>query len=225
MRKRGLLLATVCILMAGMLSGCGAGSGEEESQALLNFASENKSSASAVEDGAGTNSQTEIDDTGTTGKTLVVYFSATGNTERVAKMIAETTGGELFKLEPADPYTEEDLEYNNNDSRVSRERADESLQDIELTADTVEDWQSVSTVFIGFPIWWGGPAWPVNGFIEANDFTGKTVIPFCTSGGSGIGDSGRQLAELAGSGNWLEGERFSSSVSQEDVKAWIESFQ
>lgn len=81
--------------------------------------------------------------------------------------------------------------------------------------------QRQATVY--YPIWWGIAAWPVDGFIEANDFTGKTVIPFCTSASSGLGESGQLLAEMAGTGNWLEGQRFSSSVSQEDIQAWVES--
>ena len=94
---------------------------------------------------------------------------------------------------------------------------------MELTASTVENWEEYDTIFLGYPIWWGIAAWPVDGFIEANDFTGKTVIPFCTSASSGLGESGQLLAEMAGTGNWLEGQRFSSSVSQEDIQAWVES--
>ena len=94
---------------------------------------------------------------------------------------------------------------------------------MDLTASTVENWEEYDTIFLGYPIWWGIAAWPVDGFIEANDFTGKTVIPFCTSASSGLGESGQLLAEMAGTGNWLEGQRFSSSVSQEDIQAWVES--
>ena len=155
------------------------------------------------------------------GGTLVVYFSATGHTEEAANYIAELTGGDLFELEPADPYTDEDLNYTDDNSRVSQEYADESLRDVELVADTVENWDSYDTVFIGYPIWWGIAAWPVDTFVEANDFTGKTVIPFCTSASSSLGESGTLLAELAGTGDWQEGHRFGSSVSEEDVQEWL----
>lgn len=158
-----------------------------------------------------------------TGKTLVVYFSATGNTEQAAGYIADLTEGDLFELEPADPYTDEDLNYGNEKSRVSREYADESLRTVELLADTVENWESYDTVFIGYPIWWGIAAWPVDTFVKANDFTGKTVIPFCTSASSGLGESGELLAELAGTGDWQEGIRFHSSVSESDVQEWLDS--
>lgn len=157
-----------------------------------------------------------------TGKTLVVYFSATGNTESAANYIAQATGGDLFELEPAEPYTDEDLNYNNDNSRVSREHEDESLRDVELVADTVENWDEYDTVFIGYPIWWGIAAWPVDSFVEANDFTGKTVIPFATSASSDLGQSGELLAELAGTGDWQEGQRFRSSVSEEDIQAWVD---
>lgn len=158
-----------------------------------------------------------------TGKTLVVYFSATGNTEQAAGYIADLTEGDLFELEPDDPYTDEDLNYGNENSRVSREYADESLRTVELLADTVENWESYDTVFIGYPIWWRIAAWPVDTFVKANDFTGKTVIPFCTSASSGLGESGELLAELAGTGDWQEGIRFRSSVSESDVQEWLDS--
>lgn len=228
MRKRGFILMTVCILIVGMLAGCGARSGQDESQTQSNTgtASENESSAATTEDDSTeASNEAETDGDGTQGKTLVVYFSATGNTERVAEVIADTTGGELFELEPVDPYTDEDLNYNDDNSRVSQEYADESLRNVELVADTVDDWQDVERIYIGYPVWWGIAAWPVNTFVEANDFTGKTVIPFCTSASSGLGDSGELLAELAGTGDWQEGMRFSSGVSDEHVAAWVESLE
>lgn len=151
------------------------------------------------------------------GNTLVVYYFATGNTERAAQYIADATGGDIFELEPVDPYTDEDLDWTNDNSRVTVEHDNEDQRDVELVADTVDNWDSYDTVFVGYPIWWGIAAWPVDGFIEANDFTGKTVIPFCTSSSSDIGDSGQLLADMAGTGNWLEGQRFSSGVSQDEV--------
>ena len=141
----------------------------------------------------------------------------------MAEMIAEATCGDLFELEPADPYTDEDLNYNDENSRVSQEYADESLRNVELVAATMEGFDEYENVFVGYPVWWGIAAWPVNTFIEANDFTGKTVIPFCTSASSGLGESGELLAELAGTGDWLEGMRFRSGASEEDVVTWVES--
>ncbi|HIZ55626.1 MAG TPA: flavodoxin [Firmicutes bacterium] len=163
--------------------------------------------------------ETAID--GESGKTLVVYYSATGNTETVAGYIADALGADLFEITPAQPYTSDDLNWTDGNSRVSREHDDPSLRVVELTATTVEDWDSYDTVFIGYPIWWGIAAWPVDGFVSANDFTGKTVIPFCTSSSSGLGESGELLAELAGTGDWQDGQRFRGSVNQTDIVNWI----
>ena len=140
-----------------------------------------------------------------TGKTLVVYYSASGNTERVAKDIAEAAGADLFEIVPTEVYTSDDLDWTNPDSRVSREHDDESLRDVPLTTTEVPDWDSYDTVFIGYPIWWGIAAWPVDTFVKNNDFTGKTVIPFATSSSSGMGQSGSLLTDMAGTGEWQEG--------------------
>ena len=156
------------------------------------------------------------------GKTLVVYFSATGNTETAANYIAEATGADIFVLEPVEPYTSDDLRWTDENSRVVYEHDNPDARAVELVASTVENWDDYDTVFIGYPIWWGIAAWPVDTFVQANDFTGKTVIPFCTSSSSGLGDSGELLAEMAGTGEWLEGMRFSSRVSEEDVQAWLD---
>ena len=154
-----------------------------------------------------------------TGKTLVVYYSASGNTERVAKDIAEAAGADLFEIVPTEVYTSDDLDWTNPDSRVSREHDDESLRDVPLTTTEVPDWDSYDTVFIGYPIWWGIAAWPVDTFVKNNDFTGKTVIPFATSSSSGMGQSGSLLADMASTGEWQEGQRFSSGVSSDDVQS------
>lgn len=156
-----------------------------------------------------------------TGKTLVVYYSASGNTERVAKDIAEAAGADLFEIVPTEVYTSDDLDWTNPDSRVSREHDDESLRDVPLTTTEVPDWDSYDTVFIGYPIWWGIAAWPVDTFVKNNDFTGKTVIPFATSSSSDMGQSGSLLADMAGTGEWQEGQRFSSGVSGDDVQSWV----
>ncbi len=152
---------------------------------------------------------------------LVVYFSATNHTERVANDIADATKGTMFELIPVHPYTSADLSWTTAGSRVNREHDDESLRDIALISDTVTNWDSYDVMFIGYPIWWGIAAWPVNHFITHNDFTGKTVIPFATSASSPIGQSGTLLAEMAETGKWLPGQRFSSGASEETVKNWV----
>lgn len=156
-----------------------------------------------------------------TGKVLVVYYSATGNTKAVAEVIEDYTNGDTFELIPVDDYTDEDLDWTKDGSRVNREHEDESLQDIELVSTTVENFDSYDTVFIGYPIWWHDAAWPVNNFVKNNDFSGKTVIPFCTSSSSELGESGTNLAAMAGTGDWQEGQRFSGSVGEDKVREWL----
>ena len=155
-----------------------------------------------------------------TGKTLVVYYSASGNTARVAKDIAAATGADLFEIVPTQVYTSDDLNWTNANSRVSREHDDESLRDVPLTTTEVENWDDYDTVFIGYPIWWGIAAWPVNNFVRGNDFSGKTVIPFATSSSSGMGQSGTLLEEIANGGTWQSGQRFSSGASSSTVRDW-----
>lgn len=170
-----------------------------------------------------TSEETEATDTESTGgKTLVVYYSASGNTENVSNVIAKTLGADLFELEPVEPYSNDDLNWTNDDSRVTREHENEDERDVELVSATVDNWSEYDTVFIGYPIWWGIAAWPVDEFIETNDFTGKTVIPFATSASSGMGQSGELLAEMAGTGDWQEGQRFRSGASEDDIVAWVE---
>ena len=159
------------------------------------------------------------------GNILVVYFSAQGHTESVAEQIAANLNADLFEIVPVSEYTSDDLDWTDDNSRVSREHEDESLRNIELETTSVSNWDTYDTVLIGYPIWWRIAAWPVNTFVEANDFTGKTVIPFCTSSSSGLGESGELLAELANSGNWQVGHRFSSNPSDSDIKTWTDTLR
>lgn len=168
---------------------------------------------------------TEENVTTETGKTLVVYFSAQGHTKEVAQRIANNLGVDIFELVPANEYTSDDLDWTDSNSRVTQEYEDESLRNIELVSSTVDNWEEYDTVLIGYPIWWGIAAWPVDTFVKANDFNGKTVIPFCTSSSSGLGESGTLLAEEANGGNWLEGHRFRSNPLEEDVDDWTDSLK
>lgn len=217
MKKVISILAAGTMTM-GLLAGCGSSSESTE---------EDTSGQAAQEDSAdeGSTDAAASDEAETSGNVLIAYYSATGNTEAVANMIADATGGDLFELEPTEPYTDDDLNWSDDNSRVSQEHENEDQRDVELVSTTPENWDSYDTVFIGYPVWWGIAAWPVNQFVENNDFTGKTVIPFCTSASSGIGDSGELLADMAGTGDWQEGQRFRSSVSDEDVVAWVESLE
>ena len=220
-RTLSLLLSLVMALSLAACSGSGDGSSSQVSSAAPE-SSAAESSASEAPSSSEVSSQVQAGETASGSNVLVVYYSATGNTAEVAQYIADSTGGDLFEIQPVEPYTDDDLNWTDDNSRVNQEHEDESLRDVELVADTVDNWEQYDTVFIGYPIWWGIAAWPVDGFVEANDFSGKTVIPFCTSSSSGLGESGQLLADMAGTGDWQEGQRFRSGASQEDVQSWID---
>lgn len=168
----------------------------------------------------------ENTNTSSTGrKTLVVYYSAQNHTKSVAEKIANNLDADVFEIVPEEIYTEEDLNWTNNNSRVSKEHNDESLRNVKLNKEKVDNWEDYDTVLIGYPIWWGIAAWPVDTFVKANDFDRKTVIPFCTSTSSGLGQSGKLLEEEANGGNWKDGHRFKSNPSDSDIKNWTDSIK
>lgn len=174
---------------------------------------------------ASTNNNGVNNETESTGKVLVVYYSASGNTKNVAQKIANNLNADIFEIEPKNPYTSDDLNWNDNNSRTSVEYRDSSKRNVELKNTKVDNWENFDTVIIGYPIWWGIAAWPVNTFVNANNFDGKTVIPFCTSSSSGLGQSGSLLAQEAGTGNWQTGIRFSSNPSDSTIKTWTEGIK
>lgn len=229
-------MLTALVVTAAMLTGCGsanstAGNRQNTTTSESKETQTTESSAAATESATAETAATQEtaaetqtgDTTAESGKTLVVYYSASGTTKRVATAIADAAGADLYEITPVEPYTGDDLNWTNSSSRVSREHDDESLRDIALTEITPADWDSYDTVLIGYPIWWGIAAWPVDNFVKGNDFTGKTVIPFCTSASSGLGDSGSLLEEMAGTGDWQEGHRFSSGASDADAADWVAS--
>jgi flavodoxin len=220
MKKLTALLLSVVLVLS--LAACGSANKPASSTTQPETSAPTEQPATEPSESSSTApAESEPETQPETGKTLVVYYSASGNTERVAKDIAEAAGADLFEIVPTEPYTDDDLDWTDDNSRVTREHEDESLRDVPLTTTEVPDWDSYDTVFIGYPIWWGIAAWPTNGFVSANDFTGKTVIPFATSSSSGMGDSGSILENLAGTGTWQEGQRFSSGVSSDDVQSWV----
>ncbi len=152
---------------------------------------------------------------------LVTFFSATGTTKGVAETLAAGLGADLYEITPAEPYTDEDLDYNNNKSRSTIEMNDPSARP-QITG-SVENMDQYDIVFLGYPIWWGDAPRIMSTFVESYDFTGKTVIPFCTSGGSGIGDSGSNLEGLTSGATWLQGTRLHAGDSQETIMEWVSS--
>lgn len=156
------------------------------------------------------------------GKTLVVYFSATGNTEKLAQVIGNETKGMLYAITPEKPYTDADLNYMNKESRSSKEHDDPSIRP--AVSGDVDHWDSYSTVYLGSPIWWGEAPNIVYTFVENHDFTGKKVIPFCTSASSGVGKSADHLKEAARTGDWMGGTRFSGGFNEKDVIDWVRRY-
>ena len=151
-------------------------------------------------------------------KTLVAYFSASGTTAKVAKKMAEAIGADLFEIKPETPYTGADLNWQNKNSRSSVEMNDRSSRP--AIAVKAADMLQYDVVFVGFPVWWYREPSIIDTFMESYDFAGKTVIPFATSGGSGLGDSAANMQKLAKGAKVVNGKRFSGNASSEELKAW-----
>lgn len=177
--------------------------------------------------GAGTQDNLTVDENEPNGstedtKTAVLYFSATGNTKGVAEKISSSLSADLFVIQPEEPYTSEDLNYNNDDCRANKEQNDESARPA-IAAGSVPSLGSYDTIFVGYPIWWGTAPRIIQSLFESEDFSGKTIYLFCTSGGSGIAQSASDLADaypdlmIAGS------ERFSSGAAESDIAAWLDT--
>ncbi len=214
----------VAALMIGIV-GCGnksENSTENNSIAAETVESENVdesiTSEAPTENSYEISQESSNDDAG--NKTLVVYFSATGTTKGVAEKIARVTDADLYEIVPKEPYTEADLNYNDSNTRATREQKDPDIRpEFENLGIEIDD--NYSTIFIGYPIWWGEEPRIMDTFVESYNFDGLTVIPFCTSGSSGISTSSKNLSEKAGTGNWLDGNRFSGSSTDDEIKNWI----
>ena len=170
----------------------------------------------------GGNVMADTQKTNTNKKVLVAYFSATGTTAKVADRFAKATGADLFEIKPAQPYTSADLDWTDKKSRSSVEMADRNSRP--QIANKVADMSKYDVIFVGFPIWWYREPSIIDTFMESYDFSGKQVIPFATSGGSGMGDSGSIMQKLAPKAKVDSGKRFSSGVSEADLKSWAEKF-
>lgn len=154
-------------------------------------------------------------------KVLVAYFSATGTTKGVAEHIANGLNADLYEIVPEEPYTDADLNYNDNNSRTTIEMNDPSARP--AISGSVDNMDQYDIVFLGYPIWWGEAPRIVSTFMESYDFSGKTIVPFCTSGGSGVGSSAANLEQLTSGATWLDGRRLNGSDSQDAVMEWVNS--
>ncbi len=211
MKKFFAILLTLLLVLG--LAACGDSADEEVST----LPATNETPAETPAD------EPEEDNAGAEGGTLVVYFSMTGTTRGVAEKIAAITGADMYEIKAAQEYTDADLNYNDPQTRATVEQKDPTARP-EIGSDPVS-LDGYTTVYIGYPIWWGEEPRIMDTFVENYDFDGITVIPFCTSGSSGIGRSGENLADNAGSGNWLDGQRFSGSTTEDELRAWIEGLQ
>ena len=157
------------------------------------------------------------------GGIIVAYFSATGTTKGVAERLASAVGADLYEIVPAEPYSDADLNWHDSSSRTTKEQDDKSVRP-GIAGDAL-DLSGYTTIYVGFPIWWGEEPRIMDTFVESYDFSGKTVIPFCTSGGSGIGSSGKNMEKLTSGATWLDGARFSGSVQEDELRAWADGLQ
>ena len=214
--------AAATVAAGGVLSACSSG-GETAGQANSAGADTQQPAASESQGSSAATTDASASDTATSagaGKILVAYYSAQGHTRRVAEVAADELGADLFEIVPQEIYSDDDLDWTDSSSRVSREHDNESLRDVSLVQTAPDNWADYDTVLIGYPIWWAIAAWPCDHFASDNDFAGKKVIPFCTSSSSGLGQSGELLAQAAGTGDWADGQRFSSGVSDSEVRSW-----
>ena len=162
-----------------------------------------------------------IDQTNAQSDTLVIYFSRTGNTEKIAEYLTELTDADRYVIEAAIPYTDADIRYQDDSCRANKEQNDKSVRP--EIADPIGSIDSYDTIFLGYPIWWGQEPRIIDTFLESYDFSDKTVIPFCTSGSSGIATSEKNIADLVPIGDQLEGRRFPASATKDDVKEWVDT--
>lgn len=222
---RMMRMTALVMLIVFMLTFAACGSKPAIGETQAQTATTEKTKAAQAEQTATTADAQISTQTGTesepAGNTvLVVYFSATGTTKGVAEQIASVTGADTYEILAAQTYKADDLNWHDQNSRTTLEQNDKSVRPA-IGSETIS-LDGYSTIYIGYPIWWGEEPRIMDTFVESYDFSGKIVIPFCTSGGSGIGASGANLATNAGSGNWLEGARLSSSS---DIAGWIEGME
>ena len=219
------IMITVLLILG--MTACGSNGGNTSAEASVSSDSVSSGSeaaadgAAVAEEGSSAESGKESPEQGS--GTLVVYFSATGTTKGVTEKIAGISGADIYEIKAAQEYTEADLDWNDSDSRTTHEQDDPSVRP-EIGSDTIS-LDGYDTIYIGYPIWWGEEPRIMDTFVESYDFDGITMIPFCTSGGSGIGISGKNLEENAGSGNWLDGERLQGSISEDELRSWMEGLQ
>ena len=217
MKKAIAILLSLTMILG--LAACGNSASQTEKPSTEDTSVESKADTNSAEnstDKENTDNQDVQDH-----KVLVAYFSATGTTKGVAEHIANGLNADIYEIVPEDPYTDADLNYNDNNSRTTIEMNDPNARP--AIFGSVENMEQYDIIFVGYPIWWGEAPRIVSTFMESYDFSGKTIVPFCTSGGSGIGSSASNLERLTSGATWLDGRRLNGSDSQDTVMEWVNS--
>lgn len=228
MMKKTIAILLSLVMILG-LAACGNSASQTEQPATEEDSVESTSSMEEAAENSSTDAEnmdvpesqpeeTDIPDA-QESKVLIAYFSATGTTEGVAEHIANGLSADIYEIVPEEPYTDADLDYNDNNSRTTIEMNDPDARP--AISGSVENMGQYDIVFIGYPIWWGEAPRIVSTFVESYDFSGKTIVPFCTSGGSGVGSSAANLEQLTSGAQWLSGQRLSGSDSQDTVMEWV----
>lgn len=217
MKKAIAILLSLTMILG--LAACGNSASQTEQPSTEDTSVESKADTNSAED------STDMENTDNQDvqdhKVLVAYFSATGTTKGVAEHIANGLNADIYEIVPEDPYTDADLNYNDNNSRTTIEMNDPNARP--AISGSVENMEQYDIIFVGYPIWWGEAPRIVSTFMESYDFSGKTIVPFCTSGGSGIGSSASNLERLTSGATWLDGRRLNGSDSQDTVMEWVNS--
>lgn len=217
MKKAIAILLSLTMILG--LAACGNSASQTEQPSTEDTSVESKADTNSAEnstDMENTDNQDVQDH-----KVLVAYFSATGTTKGVAEHIANGLNADIYEIVPEDPYTDADLNYNDNNSRTTIEMNDPNARP--AISGSVENMEQYDIIFVGYPIWWGEAPRIVSTFMESYDFSGKTIVPFCTSGGSGIGSSASNLERLTSGATWIDGRRLNGSDSQDTVMEWVNS--
>lgn len=229
MMKKTIAILLSLVMILG-LAACGNSASQTEQPSTEDTSVESKADTESAESSGTDTENTDAPESQLEGtnapdaqesKILVAYFSATGTTEGVAEHIANGLNADIYEIVPEEPYTDADLDYNDNNSRTTIEMNDPDARP--AISGSVENMEQYDTVFIGYPIWWGEAPRIVSTFVESYDFSGKTIVPFCTSGGSDMGSSATNLEQLTNGAQWLSGERLSGSDSQDEVMEWVNS--
>ena len=217
MKKAIVILLSLTMILG--LTACGNSASKTKQPSTEDTFVESKADTESAE--TSTNMENTDNQDAQEHKILVAYFSATGTTKGVAEHIANSLNADIYEIVPEEAYTDADLDYNDNNSRTTIEMNDPDARP--AISGSVENMEQYDIIFVGYPIWWGEAPRIVSTFMESYDFSGKTIVPFCTSGGSGIGSSASNLERLTSGATWLDGRRLNGSDSQDTVMEWVDS--